>query len=207
MEFGVKTAVVSFSLVAVAFGVAFGACSSDHPEGAVVGASQPDSSSGGPATNFLDASSDAASDGAISCTVPALGGGVVTATFPSGDVPADTGGTIAPGTYDLTAYEVYLDGANEGEPNPVDAGPAPTAQATFAITATTMDVWHRASQPDGMEPVIVMSNAKVRVDDVFIYIDETCPTTDSRQTPFSATGSQVILHTGQHTREIYTRRQ
>ena len=150
----------------------------------------------------------AADAGVLVCPVPALGGAVVTATSIKGSPPTDLGGTIAAGTYDLTALELYVETSDE-EPDAGDAGVLKdTAQATLQITADALGVSKTASPPAGAAgaPIVTKYTAKQRVSDVFLVIDDTCPDTDSRQIPFTATATTLTLHSAQLRREVYTKR-
>jgi hypothetical protein len=41
---------------------------------------------------------------------------------------------------------------------------------------------------------------------VFLVLDDTCPGTDSRQIPFTATPTTITLHSAMVRREVYTLR-
>lgn len=154
-----------------------------------------------------DAVADAGHDAAIVCPVPALGGSVISARYVGGVPPDDMGGTIMPGTYDLTDLEIYLGLGEEGDPDGgPDAGATDTAQATFVITTDMLKLSKKASPLGGGAPNITTVVAMQHVSDVFLVTDETCPSAASRQTPFTATATTVTLHTAQTRREVYTRR-
>ncbi len=148
-----------------------------------------------------------AADGAITCPVPVLGGAIINGRSVSGGPPSDTGGTITPGTYDLTDLEVYgqLSGEDDGG---VDAGtPTDHAQATFTISASMLQLSRTASAPGNVgAPIVTMLVAQQHVSDVFLVLDNTCPNTDSVQIPFTATATTVTLHSAMLRREVYTRR-
>jgi hypothetical protein len=148
-----------------------------------------------------------AADGAITCPVPALGGATINGRSVSGGPPSDTGGTITPGTYDLTDLEVYgqLSGEDDGG---VDAGtPTDQAQATFTISASMLQLSRTASPPGNVgAPIVTMLVAQQHVSDVFLVLDNTCPNTDSVQIPFTATATKVTLHSAMLRREVYTLR-
>jgi hypothetical protein len=149
-----------------------------------------------------------AEGGTVTCPVPALGGATVFARFIAGSPPADTGGTITPGTYDLTDLEVY-DGASAEDDGGIDSGigSADHARATFVLTAGTMQLAKTATTAvSGGVAVTTSFVAKQHVSDVFLVLDDTCPGTDSRQIPFTATPTTITLHSAMARREVYTLR-
>jgi hypothetical protein len=193
--------------------VAVACSSSDNPAPAVGSTgTTTDASSGGPGQpsdgGTESGSADStAPDGAIVCPVPALGGAVIVGQFIPGLPPTDLGGPITPGTYDLTRLELYLEGDDDGaDAGGPDGGAAPTAQATFVISASMLSISKAESPLSGGALNITMSVAKVQTSDVFIQTDETCPTTNTAMTPYTATSSTITLHTAQRNHEIYTRR-
>ena len=206
MQFGWKTVGIGLAVGVLGGGSAFLACSSDHPESAAVGLVD---GGPGPAVPATDASTMDASTGdagPLSCTVPSLNGGVVTAHFVDGSVPADTGGPIVSGTYDLTAVEVYSDEATEGQPSAADAGPGLTAQATFVIA----DGHHGSVEEDESAGRSRRTRRDVEREGegrgpVHLH-RRNLPDDRLAPDPYSAVGDVVTLHTGQHQREVYTRR-
>lgn len=149
-----------------------------------------------------------ASDGAVACSVPAFGGPTVDARVIAGAPPADTGGTITPGTYDLTSLEVYDETTAEDDGG-VDSGLGVDdhARATIVLTASMMQLAKTAVSPaSGGVPVSTASVSKQHVSGVFLVLDDTCPGADSRQIPFTATATTLTLHSAMVRREVYTLR-
>ncbi len=149
-----------------------------------------------------------AADGSVVCPVPAFGGADVSAQIISGAPPADTGGAITPGTYDLTALEVYNEASAEDDGGG-DSGIDPTdrARATIVITASMMQLAKTAVSPASSGvPISTAYVSKQHVSDVFLVLDDTCPGTDSRQIPFTATPTTITFHSAMVRREVYTLR-
>jgi hypothetical protein len=121
------------------------------------------------------------------------------------NAPVDQGGTIANGTYDLTAITIYVgvDGEDPdaGDGGVVDAGTAPRARATLVFGSGTLDSARSDDDADA-----VTKNAKQHVADVELVVDETCPGSSSQQIPFTAAGDTLTLHTTMTRFETYTRR-
>jgi hypothetical protein len=70
-----------------------------------------------------------------------------------------------------------------------------------------MQLSKTASSPiSGGASVATTFIAKQHVSDVFLVLDDTCPGSDSRQIPFTATATTITLHSSQVRREIYTKR-
>ena len=154
-----------------------------------------------------DASTGTAEAGSVTCIVPTLGGPTISARVIAGSPPADTGGTIAPGTYDLTDLEIYVEQGGEDPDGGNDAGaPMGSARATLLLTSDTIAHAKSASPLGGGAPLETNTTGKQHTNDVFLFIDETCPLIDSRQTPFTATATTLTLHSAQLRREVYTRR-
>jgi hypothetical protein len=161
-----------------------------------------DAGGSGDATTTADADG-----GTAACTVPPLGGATITAQVIAGSPPADTGGAFGTGTYDLTALEIYVEQGGEDPDGGIDAGMTmDTAQATFVLTSDGIALSKNATPLGGGPPLATTFIAKYHTSDVFLFTDETCPGTDSRQTPFTATATTIALHTAQLRREVYTRR-
>jgi len=145
--------------------------------------------------------------GAVTCTVPPLGGATITGRVIAGSPPADTGGTLAAGTYDLTDLEIYVEQGGEDPDAGIDAGTTmDTARATLLLTSDTIALAKTASPLGGGAPIATTFTAKQHTSDVFLFMDETCPGNDTRQTPFTATATTITFHSAQLRREIYTRR-
>lgn len=196
-------------LVAAALLVAgASACSDADPPAAVTTIPPPPNLGPGQdaSTNAADGGDAAAADGAVpTCAAPALGGATVPARLIAGAPPADTGGAVADGMYDLTGFEIYAGLGEEGDPDGgLDGGALETARATLVISAGAFAITHTSASVEGS--VTTASSGKQRIDDVFLVIDETCPTDASKQTPFTATGASLRLHTAQTRFETYTRR-
>lgn len=169
-----------------------------------------DSSSGivpteGGVTPETDGGSDSA---APACTGPAYGAGTVNARAVTDSIPVDLGGTIMPGTYDLTDYEFYVDNP---DPEGTDAGggvapaaPNASARGTLVLGATSYE-GSVALTDDG-----VTTESAVRATystlDAQLALTELCPSTDVVKTAFTATGNTLTLHAETHRRLIYTRR-
>jgi hypothetical protein len=193
-------------------GVVSGACSSDDRPAATSGGSTSSGGTSGGGSSGTSGSSgapvDASSDEAAApqCPALALGGSVVKATYVGGTPPDDTGGTLTPGTYDLTTLQVYLGTPEEGDPDSGPVGGATdSAQSTLVVTTTTLHV-ARVSTTLGVVTPLAVSLASAHADGVELVTDGICPTKDSRMTPFTAAGSTLTLHTTQTRREVYTRR-
>lgn len=209
-----RALVATFAVTAfVAATLAVEACGGDDRPGASNGdvgpgvdASRADAGGGTEKeleAGIVDGDTDA---GVVTCPGPALGGQAVAVRSLGGVPPADTGGSIATGTYDLTDVQVY---AGLGEPGDSDAGPdagaSETARATLVLAADTFSL-ASTSTSAATGTASTVSIGKHRTDDVFLVVDETCPTTDSRQTPFTATPTTLTLHTAQSRLEVFTRR-
>lgn len=200
---------VTASGLALAVTAAAGACSSDKPA-AGSGSSGTSGSSGSSGTSGASGTSggvDAAADQTApnSCPALALGGQVVNAKYLGGTTPDDKGGTLRPGTYDLTGLEVYLGTPEQGDPDSGPVGGTDSAQATLVVTADTVH-WARVSKTAGISAPLEVTKAKVRTESYELVQDGICPTTDSSQVPFTAVGNTLTLHSAQTRREIYTRR-
>jgi hypothetical protein len=202
---------VSLSLIAIACGdgvkPSAGAGGGTSDAGAGIDQQVVDDDSGARDGGLVLDTPDA-NGGAVTCPVPALGGATVFARFIGGSPPADTGGIITPGTYDLTGLEVY-DGASAEADGGIDAGigSADHARATFVLTASMIELAKTATTVlSGGAAVTTAFIAKQHVSDVFLVLDDTCPGTDSRQIPFTATTTTITLHSAMSRREIYTLR-
>ena len=164
-------------------------------------------SDGGEGDAGLTFAPDAA-DGAVVCPAPSFGGGDVSAQIIPGGPPADTGGVITPGTYDLTALEVY-NAASAEDDGGGDSGVDGTdrARATIVLGASMMQLAKTAVSPaSGGVPISTAFVSKQHVSDVFLVLDDTCPGTSSRQIPFTATPTTITLHGAMVRREVYTLR-
>ncbi|MDB4933818.1 MAG: hypothetical protein JWP87_790 [Labilithrix sp.] len=150
--------------------------------------------------------SDAAEAGMVTCPVPALGGQTVNAHIVHASPPADMGGALTAGTYDLTDLEIYVEQSGDDPDGGSSATTSDTARATIVIEAGMIGVSNTASPPGGGSPIVTMFTGKQHVDDIFLVTEQTCPGTDVRQTPFTASGATLTLHSAQLRREIYTRR-
>jgi hypothetical protein len=144
--------------------------------------------------------------GTITCSIPPLGGSTIQAHVVHGSPPADTGGAVTAGTYDLTDLEIYVEQSSEEPDAGAGATTTDTARATLSITADMIALSRSASPPGGGAPIATMFAGKHHVDDVFLVAEETCPGTDVRQIPFTSAGSTLTLHAAQLRREVYTRR-
>jgi hypothetical protein len=149
-----------------------------------------------------------AADGAVVCPTPAFGGATVNARVVGGAPPGDTGGTVVPGTYDLTDVLLYDETTAEDDGG-IDSGlgTGVRARATIVLTSDMMQLAQTAESPaTGGTPISTSFVAKQHVSDVFLVLDDTCPGTDSRQIPFTATPTTITLHSAMVRREIYTLR-
>jgi hypothetical protein len=196
--------------IALCAGIGAGvACSSgdDHPgaAGGSVPTGTPTSESPTPGSLPDGGSPDADDAGVDSgpplppeCQALSLTGAPVTSTnFPE-PVPDDTGGTIAPGTYDLTAIAFYPS-SNEGDP---PSAPPIHDQASMEVT----DELVRIVRGDGTSTTI--SAASWQIDGAELVRTEICPPLagDQTMTPFTATATTVTLHTAQRRWDIFTKR-
>jgi hypothetical protein len=204
-------------VLALSFAAIMIACSDTSKPAGAGGAGSSDAMTGGdrPIGQAGDGSTDAglvfapdAADGSVMCPVPALGGADISAQIISGAPPADTGGVISPGTYDLTALEVYNEASAEDDGGG-DSGIDGTdrARATIVITTSMMQLAKTAVSPASSGvPISTAYVSKQHVSDVFLVLDDTCPGTDSRQIPFTATPTTITLHSAMVRREVYTLR-
>jgi len=197
---------VTASGLALAMTAAAGACSSDKPA-ASSGSSGTGGASGASGTSGTSGGVDAAADQTApnSCPALALGGQVINAKYLGGTTPDDKGGTLTPGSYDLTGLEVYLGTPEQGDPDSGPVGGTESAQATLVVT-TGMVHWARVSKTAGISAPLEVTMAKVRTESYELIQDGMCPTTNSIQVPFTAVGNTLTLHSAQTRREIYTRR-
>jgi len=203
--------------LALSFAVIAIACSDGGKPSATAGVGTSDAGTGidraigeageSDADSGLPLAPDAA-DGAVVCPVPSFGGADVSAQIIEGAPPADTGGVVTPGTYDLTALEVYDEASAEddgGGDSGVDSNDR--ARATIVLGAGMMQLAKTAMSPaSGGVPISTAFVSKQHVSDVFLVLEDTCPGTGSRQIPFTATPTTITLHDAMVRREIYTLR-
>jgi len=211
-----KTTVLFIGAVAISLSIIAVACSDGIKPATSSGAGTGDAGAG--IDHQVDQSGDGdsglvfnppdAADGAVVCPAPAFGGATVDARVISGSPPADTGGTVTPGTYDLTDLEVY-DAVSAEDDGGTDSGlgAGDRARATIVLTSDMMQLAKTAASPvSGGAPISTAFIAKQHVSDVFLVLDDTCPGTDSRQIPFTATPTTITLHSAMVRREVYTLR-
>ena len=210
-----KTTVLLMAAVAVSLSVIAIACSDSKPP-ATGGGGTLDASPGvdhqagevGDQDAGLVFNPPDAADGAVVCPAPALGGATVNARVVGGAPPDDTGGTVVPGTYDLTDVVLYDETTAEDDGG-IDSGlgAGVRARATIVLTSDMMQLAETAESPaTGGVPVSTSFIAKQHVSNVFLVLDDTCPGTDSRQIPFTATPTTITLHSAMVRREVYTLR-
>jgi len=154
--------------------------------------------SGAPADASADASGDASTDasstdagadgapadGAQACNALANIAPMVAISYVASAPPAAQGGTIADGTYTMTAATIYT---GVGGPS----GPAGDGQVTIQITGSTIQVVTSGAAPNHLTTTLMTSNTS------FTRTD-TCPDTMMQSGSYTATPTTftVILPAG-----------
>jgi hypothetical protein len=126
----------------------------------------------------VDAPADATPDGAISCNTISNAASVVTVMQVAADPPASNGGTIADGTYEMTAVTIYT-----GADGPT--GASGTAQTTVDVSGATLQVVTAGEPPTRTVTLATSGTAFTATD--------TCPDTTVTTGTFTATATSLTF--------------
>jgi hypothetical protein len=172
---------------------AFAACSSEHlaPPGQANGTYTPGGATGVNNPNNAEGGVDSSLDGAGTCNTVALKGVLVDATNVTGDPPAQTGGAIADGDYDITDVKYYTgSGGATGLAGITWQGSATINKGRFDRNIVTKD-----SNTNVTTPFVDTFNLFVGADGgTVVQIGETCPVPASVGTEsYTASPTQLVL--------------
>ena len=126
----------------------------------------------------VDASADGAGDAAMACNDVVNSAPVVAVTQIADDPPASSGGTIADGTYELTAVAIYT-----GASGPT--GPSGTEQTTVVVSGATFQVVS-AGQPPRRTLTLATSGTAFTATD-------TCPDSTVTTGTYTATATGLTI--------------
>lgn len=139
---------------------------------------------------------DAAEEAGV-CNDLVNSGTLVDRTGVSGDPPVATGGTVVDGTYDLTAYSVYV--GTSGTPGPTGI----TAKATIRIAAGKIEEIIEIGGT-GKTTSVTTTSSVYSVTGATFAETELCPAGGGgRQLQFTANDPQLVL-TDLTTKEAFT---
>lgn len=195
--------------VAAPIGVVVSACSSDdsgRSSSGIVGFPEDSSTA---ETGPADAAAPTRPD---LCTNLVLGGEVVPEIARKGEPPTPLGGTIGPGTYDLSALEVYgaLPDASPGElggdETPGNPLTGKAARATIVISASYLRFIEARGTSDALGPESVRTIVN-RTSETSIVGQQLCPASaPGTMLAYSAVGTGLAIFTDANHRELYIRR-
>jgi hypothetical protein len=160
------------------------ACSSAPDVSAPADAAASDASSPTDAASRIDASdasppaADAPDDAPLTCNALVNSAPTITVEQVASDPPSPQGGTVADGTYAMTAAVIYTGAAGP-------SGPSGTAQTTLQISGSTIQVAN-AGQPATRTVTFTISGTGI--DSV-----DTCPDTDERPATYTATPTSLVV--------------
>jgi hypothetical protein len=126
----------------------------------------------------VDAPAEATADAAISCNTIVNSAPVVTVMRVAADPPTSNGGTIADGTYEMTAVTIYT-----GADGPT--GASGTAQTTVVVSHDTFQVVNSA-EPPTRTVTLATSGSEFTATD-------TCPDSTVTTGTFTATATSLII--------------
>jgi hypothetical protein len=189
---------------------AFLACGSDShpPASGGVEAGPPPPRSDGSAPDDVALPNDGATPDAPGedaapppiCNQAALGA-AVGETAVAGSPPTPVGGTIAPGTYRLSARNFYPD---FGDPGAVPA--KDLVKRTIVVAGTKMDLADSVSDADGGAVTTSTATSTFTINDLVLTRMDTCPAAGSvRNVSFSVVGDELWLFPATDKSEVYTK--
>ncbi len=128
--------------------------------------------------SLVEASAEATADAALSCNTIANPAPVVTVMQVAADPPASNGGTIADGTYEMTAVAIYT-----GADGP--SGASGTAQTTVVVSGATLQVVNGGEPPTRTVTLATSGTAFTATD--------TCPDSTVTTGTFTATATSLTI--------------